>query len=272
MPQNNINPQEALAQAAAMQQQAIAAYGGKLFYDGGLKGKGYVKGAKSHWETNAQGHRVLVPNTSFENTGFGGGQFGNAGGGGEWGEDPAPLMPKKRDWLAIDYKESFNKAYERARKEKKKTFWFNGKEYSTAYNPNLTKEEVEAGNNRYQTKGLLIAPWEHAYGGLLFAEGGELGTDEGQIPEEQYQQNEQPVEQSDNEMAKYSDEELQDMIDDYQEAESGEVKVTKGKLARLRKKAEKAQAELERRHAEENTEQPQEARQEPSQEEVQAAA
>jgi hypothetical protein len=265
--QQGINPQEAIAQASAMQQQALAGmalggklcFGGKVFAEGGPKNKQYINGAKSHWETNEQGHRVLVPNTPFENTGFGGGRFSMAGGGGEWGEDPAPFAPKKRDWLAIDYKESFNDAYRKARNQKKKTFWFNGKKYSTDYNPNLTEEQVRQGMTRYQDKGLIIAPWEHSFGGRLFAEGGELNG-------------EQPVEQSDNEMAKYSDEELQDMIDDYQEAESGEVKVTKGKLARLKKKAEKAEAELERRHADENEEQPQEARQEPSQEELQAAA
>ena len=130
--------------------------------------------------------------------------------------------------------------------------------------------------NRYQDKGLIIAPWEHAYGGPLcfggkmFAEGGELNEDETMTQQMSQEQPQTP--QADPEMAKYSDEELQDMIDDYQEAESGEVKVTKGKLARLRKKAEKAQAELERRHAEENEEQPQEVRQEPTQEELQAAA
>jgi hypothetical protein len=51
--------------------------------------------------------------------------------------------------LAIDYKESFNDAYRKARKEKKKTFWFDGKEYSTDYNPNLTEEQVRQGMNRY---------------------------------------------------------------------------------------------------------------------------
>ena len=262
-----------------MQQQALngAAFGGKFYALGGGENVNNLTGpvgrkSKSHWERNERGEKVLVPNSKYGWDGFGGGQFSGSGGGASWDEDPTPLMPKKRDWLAIDYKESFNKAYERARKEKKKTFWFDGKEYSTAYNPNLTKEEVEAGNNRYQTKGLLIAPWEHSLGGRLFAEGGMLP----EATEEQYQQGQQPaeqaVEQADTEMAKYSDEELQDMIEDYQEAESGEIKVTKGKLARLRKKAEKAERELERRHSQENEEQPQEARQEPSQEEMQAAA
>lgn len=218
-------------QQAGLNQSAL---GGALYKDGGKK---YIKGAKSHWEENARGEKVLVPNTPFENTGFGGGEFGSAGGGGEWGDEPSPLAPRKRDWLAIDYQQSFNDAYNEARKNKQKTFWFNGKEYSTDYNPNLTEEQVKQGMNRYQTKGLIITPWEHGCGGRLHAEGGELGSGETQA--------------ADNEMAKYSDEELQDMIDDYQEAANGETKVTKGRLERLKRKAEKAEEELKRRYSKE---------------------
>lgn len=176
-----------------MQQQAIngSAYGGRLFAGGGYdKDPQYISGAKSHWETDSRGHRVLVANTPFQNRGFGGGSFGSAGGGGSWGDDNPEPAQKKKDWLMVDYKQSFNDAYNEARKQKKKTFWFNGKEYSTDYNPNLTKEQVEQGNRRYQTKGLIITPWEHAFGGRLFADGGMI-PQEGTIPAEmeQYQQN-----------------------------------------------------------------------------------
>lgn len=128
-----------------------------------------IKGAKAHWEINERGEKVLVPNNTIE---YGGGQFSGSGAGASWGDEET-VEPKTNQLDVIPLPESrtFNEAYSAARREKKKTFMFNGKEYSTAYSPNVQNWR-QAGDSRVEVTGYgLGARWRKPLGGIVRFDG-----------------------------------------------------------------------------------------------------
>lgn len=128
-----------------------------------------LKGAKAHWEVNERGEKVLVPNNTIE---YGGGQFGGAGAGASWGgEETVEPKTNQLDVVPLPETRTFNEAYSEARREKKKTFIFNGREYSTAYSPNVQNWR-QAGDSRVEVTGYgLGARWRKPLGGIVRFDG-----------------------------------------------------------------------------------------------------
>lgn len=176
---NNFEPTEEWEGALSRLKQQSKKYGGKqmnlqnignpLARYGKRKVYRTIKGAKAHWEINERGEKVLVPNNTIE---YGGGQFSGSGAGASWGDEET-VEPKTNQLDVIPLPESrtFNEAYSAARREKKKTFMFNGKEYSTAYSPNVQNWR-QAGDSRVEVTGYgLGARWRKPLGGIVRFDG-----------------------------------------------------------------------------------------------------
>lgn len=106
------------------------------------------------------------------------GHLTGAGGGGRIGE--APVKRKKNKYSIVPTinfrEETFNEAYARARANKQKEFEFNGKRYTTDYDPNVENWE-EAGNSRKRVVADVgILPYQKAFGGDLGVHGADFST------------------------------------------------------------------------------------------------
>jgi len=120
------------------------AFGGNLYANGSiiseLKSRGFTTdAAKKQMETNI---KRAFGRDGFQ--GFDSGEFGGAGASGSFAYDPEGIT--MFDYVRntpIPVETSFSDAYAQARKDGLKTFMFNGKEYTTDYDPNAKLGPME---------------------------------------------------------------------------------------------------------------------------------
>jgi hypothetical protein len=153
-----------------------AAYGGRLFKDGGGSTLGKLGRG---WYDNTIGAAIDLGRALFSNRGgaFGGGTFSGAGSGSDFGVEDN-YSPRENSFKGIVWpyvKDTFEDAYGRARKAGLKTFEFDGKTYSTDYDTSGDQEKARRNNEAARKRviyGLAGASkWKHAFGGLMDSPG-----------------------------------------------------------------------------------------------------